>query len=373
MRPTSRARRERRATSVGPEGSMRFDRTRSRVRGRDAARASSVMPFRDTSIGPAYYSNRDAQATRTSSDFGTVRPHPSPPVQPSFEPRGRSSFDTSFGNSPSPSRPASRPGSRRSSLTISRHELPSPVDGSPLPLNAPAYSELTRTPLDEIGSAAPSATPSDGEGQPGTRSAPIPSSVRSSLEHLPLEPSEVAAPSARTHRPSFSSRPAHRPSLSPAPSDRQRDRSKTPISKRRKDGEQAPHARFSLGQLSDVLRGKSKTRAPSLSEEPEHVSKQDRSVSRGRSKGLKALREALVEGMHENGSIQDPLDSDEEVHGDDQKAVGWREFKVGFLSFPSLASPNLTSLARILGQCLCLCLSAYLPVSNAVSAPITIA
>lgn len=114
-----------------------------------------------------------------------------------------------------------------------------------------------------------------------------------------------------------------------SPTDRAHERSITPVRKSGKARDPSQHARFSLHAISDVLRGKSKTRDTSNRRSSISEDAGGRSVSRGRSKGLKALREALVAGMNENGAVEEQLDSDEEgLEDNGPKVVGWRDFKV---------------------------------------------
>jgi len=350
---------ERRAASIGPGWrDSEFD-TGDRE-GRLTSRALSMMPpARDTSVGHIYYTSRDGRGVRSESPAALRRAEsrqstlePARNNRSDYSPHHLASSIRSLSQSPHSTPPAGANGhhffsSANADPSSSRHS--SDEDAQPL-----SFSNLM---LQE---------------QSGTQSAPIPSSVRSSLEHLPLPAqttrnfsSELAPTESRSNRrPSFASIGNQRPSiastgdrrpsiastgeqLSPSQSRMGvRDRSRTPTlrtpSANRFDGrgsspDRERHPRFNIGS---VFRGKSKSREPSKENGRSRLevdgacSNKDRSQSRGRAKGLKALREALVAGLGDNDAKVADGDSDEEldgITGDSTRATGWREFKVSFL------------------------------------------
>ncbi|GAA6003870.1 hypothetical protein JCM10207_006445 [Rhodosporidiobolus poonsookiae] len=114
-------------------------------------------------------------------------------------------------------------------------------------------------------------------------------------------------------------------------------------------------ARFTLHGISEVLRGKSSSRArapqgaESIPEVPRRASSPDssrangsrrRSQSRGRKTALKALREALTTGHSHHGLDGDGAHDDKGGHGGGggggEVAVGdgWKEFRAGTYTFP---------------------------------------
>lgn len=123
------------------------------------------------------------------------------------------------------------------------------------------------------------------------------------------------------------------------------------------------HARFSLGGITDALRGKSssRTRAPIVDDQQRStsISRRDpspdvsrslsngrpasikgggggRSQSRGRKTALKVLREALTTGhahLHETESHDGNFDDDHDLPSENT-GDGWKEFKAGTYVYP---------------------------------------
>lgn len=112
-------------------------------------------------------------------------------------------------------------------------------------------------------------------------------------------------------------------------------------------------ARFSLHGISEVLRGKSTSRArtpssatngdlappmpelPHRSSSPDASASRPRSQSRGRKTALKALREALTSGHSHNGLHGDGAEGSG-GNGQSEHAIGdgWKEFKAGTYTYP---------------------------------------
>lgn len=297
---------ERRSSSLGPSMMGRDED----ARGRSAGRSSSVFASRDQSTGTAYHSNAD-RMLRDSS-----RPGRSSNLRES----STHSQQTPRAGSPTLSRPSSQLSLRPTMTNMSNHHSSPRLD---------ATHELTEEPpqFSSDSSDNSSHTP-----PPGARSAPVPSTARSSFEHLSSRQQALHESSASRRNNSITNGLTQSTSRL-GQQDDALDRSRSPSMEtspraRRASTREEHHARFSLRSLSAALRNQSRSRSR-RDESPAKTQKEDkgkaRNESRGRAKGLKALKNALATG-NRSGSESDDESEEMERTG---RSTGWKEFKPG--------------------------------------------
>ena len=277
----------RRAASTNPSG---YDHDE---RGRPLHRAASHWPSVQDGSGSSFYGSRDirnplSQSTASSTDCdlnqvgsrGSQDDYWAPEQQVSDSPLTSPGLQPSSG----PLR-TSTPASRAASLRDSRPATP------------------------QAGQIAPALSSSD-EGSPAYQDRRELPSIEMCAEQMANEP-----PLTQTTREKSRSKTPTRPKMRTSTND---------------DREQ--HARFSLAAIGDALRSKGKSRDLDSRREvtdTETIRATNRSGSRGRSKGLKAIKDALTASMNDLGKNDNESDEEDEHQG----KAGWREFKPGTYSW----------------------------------------
>ena len=178
----------------------------------------------------------------------------------------------------------------------------------------------------------------------------------------------VANGVARHSRTSLHSRPSPSPSGTTSPRSPSTPRLPSALKTSKSSSRSGSRARFSLSGISEVLRGKSSSRARAPAEEEENrpplpTSRRDsspdvstsrpssikgsgggRSQSRGRKTALKVLREALTTGhAHLNEQENGGGGASNEDHSSEvSTGDGWKEFKAGTYVYPiSIPVPGI--------------------------------
>jgi hypothetical protein len=371
----------RRAASLGPGAFWTDDSVDAfEGRGRPTARASSVVPLRASGSVPRpaiprQVSNSDRAAltplTPQTSPlpvlpapaYERIDPNPSrqvsfsdlPSVRPHSSRNSSGGSNVQFSN-PFPSTPESQPLRRQTSSSSSSSSsvasatfvgtneqsfLADTSDGvlrwnrhSDAAIAPSSSAARERTPSQEYppadmsqSSPALSATHSNEGMGDGVSSAPVPSTCRSSFEMDRDAPVYQSSSSQRRMSSSSNTAPTSRNrSHTPKPAGRNHTNDRSDSSTRASSHKSS--GLFNLHSISDALRGKSRPQSQSADERPKQG---ERSLSRSRASGLKAIRDALINGASLHEDAGEDSDDESNNRGRDQ---GWREFRAGTYSYP---------------------------------------